>query len=97
MFRLVKSSRVGVVGSSKAKHLSKFQKSLLSKSLLNFRGFVYVNYLFFFVQPNFELFFPVKLQNSKEESSRLQGGTLSSQEGKKKFWSEKIKIIGRCA
>ena len=57
-------------------------KKVFSKSLLNFMCVNYLLICWFFFSLNYELFFPVNLQNSKDESRRLQGGRPSSQNGK---------------
>ena len=82
MFRLIKSSRFSIAGSSKAKHLSKFQKSFVSKVFSQKSSKFYVFELFVvFFSLSYELFFPVSLQNSEDESRRLQGGMPACQKG----------------
>ena len=56
-----------------------------------------MNLLLVFFSLSYELFFPVNLQNSKEESRRLQGGRPSSQKGKKNLKIiKKLRRVPQC-
>ena len=59
---------------------------------------IYVFELFVvFFSLSYELFFPLNLQNSKDESRRFQGGMPSCQKGKKKLKCiKKLRGVPQC-